>query len=118
MTEIYLHIVARMADYIATHPYATGTCYESQLAISTDPTDPSAWRMLFPPRNDSVGFIPLGKPGSFDSNYIGASMYPFMHPNRSRGIQLYYLANTMGDVLPDADDYDSIALAGKLSMIL
>ena len=21
MTEIYLHIVARMADYIATHPY-------------------------------------------------------------------------------------------------
>ena len=28
MTEIYLHIVARMADYMATHPYscATGVC--------------------------------------------------------------------------------------------
>ena len=23
MTEIYLHIVARMADYMATHPYAS-----------------------------------------------------------------------------------------------
>ena len=23
MTEIYLHIVARMADYIATHPYVS-----------------------------------------------------------------------------------------------
>ena len=25
MTEIYLHIVARMADYMATHPYNAGS---------------------------------------------------------------------------------------------
>ena len=25
MTEIYLHIFARMADYMATHPYVVGS---------------------------------------------------------------------------------------------
>ena len=26
MTDIYLHIDARMADYIRTHPYCSGSC--------------------------------------------------------------------------------------------
>ena len=30
MTEIYLHIAARMADYIATHPYALGPLIYAQ----------------------------------------------------------------------------------------
>ena len=30
MTEIYLHIVARMADYIRTHPYERMPCSHAQ----------------------------------------------------------------------------------------
>ena len=73
-------------------------CFESQLAMSTDPTDPDSWRTLFPPTNTSAGFIPLGSPGELDSNFIAASQSPFMHPHRSK-IQLYYMGNTFG-VLP------------------
>eukprot|EP01052_Picozoa_sp_SAG31_P023039 SAG31_NODE_1866_length_7025_cov_2.554017_7_plen_510_part_00 len=93
-------------------PRNHSTCYEAQLAMSTDPIDPESWRMVFPPAVRALGFIPLGEPGSYDSNYVGAATKPFLHPNRSR-IQLYYLANTMGDVLPEPviRDYDSIALA-------
>ena len=37
MTEIYLHIVARMADYIATHPYIPGTNPRPRAASPTTP---------------------------------------------------------------------------------
>ena len=37
MTEIYLHIVARMADYIATHPYSV--CDLPVVILGTGPSD-------------------------------------------------------------------------------
>ena len=87
------------------------TCYESQLVMSTDPTNPASWRAVFPPEPSSLGFIPLGQPGSFDSNYVAATLRPFVHPNRSR-IQLYYLGNNMGDELAQTPrDADGIGLA-------
>eukprot|EP01043_Picozoa_sp_COSAG02_P064437 COSAG02_NODE_9422_length_2221_cov_3.222432_3_plen_398_part_01 len=85
-------------------------CFESQLAMSTDPTDPDSWRTLFPPTNVSAGFIPLGDPGELDSNFIAASQSPFMHPHRPK-IQLYYMGNTFGDALPNPTDSDSLMLA-------
>ena len=85
-------------------------CFESQLGMSLDPTDPDSWHTVFPPTNDSVGFIPLGNPGDLDSNLIAASQSPFMHPNKSR-IQLYYIGNTFGDALPEPADSDSLMLA-------
>jgi hypothetical protein len=85
-------------------------CYESQLAMSTDPTDPDSWRTVFQPTNESVGFVPLGNPGELDSNFVAASQSPFLHPNRPR-IQLYYMGNTFGDALPEPADSDSLMLA-------
>ena len=53
-------------------------CFQSDLGMSTDPTDPNSWRTVFPPTNDSAGFIPLGAPGELDSNFVAASQSPFM----------------------------------------
>jgi len=67
-------------------------------------------RTVFPPTNESLGFIPLGNPGELDSNLIAASQSPFMHPSSPK-IQLYYIGNTFGDALPERGDSDSLMLA-------
>ena len=46
MTEIYLHIDARMADYIRTHPYATLTYCTTETHESSS-TDGTIWWVLF-----------------------------------------------------------------------
>ena len=48
MTEIYLHIVARMADYMATHPYIYAT--------PTEIPDQS-WRSRLFPRSIIAGLV-------------------------------------------------------------
>ena len=51
------------------HAIATA---ETQLVSSASPTDPASWVPVFPPE-PPLGFIPLGAPGTFDSNYVAAA---------------------------------------------
>ena len=103
LSLVFVHRVSCPPSHPARNRTRVGDrnmCFESQLAMSTDPTDPNSWRTIFPPTNDSRGFIPLGAPGELDSNFVAAAQSPFLHPNRSR-IQLYYMGNTFGDALPE-----------------
>ena len=43
MTDIYLHIVARMADYMDTHPYGLASCVMCDFAERSKAGDGSAW---------------------------------------------------------------------------
>ena len=68
MTEIYLHIVARMADYMATHPYGSGLSHdfagrrEYQPSRDMAPVQPARPR-LHPPRRHAPGLPrPLPRP--------------------------------------------------------
>ena len=49
MTDIYLHIDARMADDIATHPYADTRSWKCHGLPAVKVTDKQWWMQTWPP---------------------------------------------------------------------
>ena len=55
MTEDYLHIVARMADYMATHPYSAHVCLNSLSEYDSNFTPTAVG--IFPSANLNQSYI-------------------------------------------------------------